>query len=249
MSILNAGFYTSPSRRPVNIGPSVQACVANSKLVSERVDVARGSGRPCRIEVTDETVFAASQRLSQRFPRTVAILNFASATKPGGGFQNGAQAQEESIARASALFPSIARHTAFYQTGHRPPLHSDQMIYSPAVPFFRDDSGTLLENYFEVSIITAAAVKADECSGAERGRIEEVMRQRMRKVIALAIREGNRALVLGAFGCGVFRNDPNVVARIWYDLLVNEKLGQHLELVVHPIPAGGNLAAFRQVFR
>jgi uncharacterized protein (TIGR02452 family) len=120
------------------------------------------------------------------------------------------------------------------------------MIYSPGVPYFRDDNGRLLDNPLEVSMITAAAVNASELGGQDRNRIEPVMKQRMRKIISLAAQAKNRVLVLGAFGCGVFGNDPQQIARIERELLVDEGLGRHFDLVVNPIPAGRNLSVFRQ---
>lgn len=182
------------------------------------------------------------------------MLNFASATKPGGGFLNGQSAQEESIARSSALYPSIARHREMYDHGvqHPTPFSSDYMIYSPSVPFFRDDSGQLLEQPVSASVITAAAVDASRIP--DRGmqcQIDRTMKNRMRKVIELAAEQQNRVLVLGAFGCGVFGNDPNRVAQIQRELLVDEGLGRHFDVIVNPIMSRGgdsqNLQAFQRV--
>jgi uncharacterized protein (TIGR02452 family) len=135
-----------------------------------------------------------------------------------------------------------------YQRGSQSPFYTDYMIYSPSVPYFRADDGRLLEEPLIVSIITSAAVNASECvSGHQRSQIEPVMTERIRKIIQLAIQERNRVLVLGAFGCGVFGNDPDMVARIQRRLLFDEGLGQHFDVVVNPIPASRNLEAFRRV--
>jgi uncharacterized protein (TIGR02452 family) len=136
---------------------------------------------------------------------------------------------------------------------HPTPFSSDSMIYSPSVPFFRDDSGRLLEQPVTASVITAAAVDASRLPDrAMQSQIDQTMKNRMRKVIQLAAEQQNRVLVLGAFGCGVFRNDPDRVARIQRELLVDEGLGQHFDVVVHPIMSRGgdsqNLQAFQRVF-
>jgi uncharacterized protein (TIGR02452 family) len=207
------------------------------------------------IEVTEETIFTACVRILSQVPATrVAILNFASASKPGGGFLNGRQAQEEAIARASALYPSLTRHGEMYEFGRadRNPLYSDYMIYSPDVPFFRDDSGQLLEQPFCVSVITAAAPNAKECNTeTHRRAIRGTMKNRLRKVIYLAVEHGHRVLLLGAFGCGVFGNDPNEVATIEKELLVDEQLGQYFDLIGNPIAPmrtrGPNIEAFTRV--
>lgn len=203
------------------------------------------------IEVRDESVVQAVQRLS-RTHKKIAVLNFASPTNPGGGFLNGRSAQEESIARSSALYPSIARHKEMYEHGaqHPTPFSSDSMIYSPSVPFFRDDSGQLLEQPVTASVITAAAVNASHIH--DRGmqsQIDRTMKNRMRKVIELAAEQQNKVLVLGAFGCGVFGNDPNRVAQIQRELLVDEGLGQHFDVIVNPIMSRGGDTQNLQVFQ
>jgi uncharacterized protein (TIGR02452 family) len=183
----------------------------------------------------------------------IALLNFASATKPGGGFLNGANAQEESIARSSGLYPCINQHQEMYQYGarDRSPLYSDYMSFSPKVPYFREDDGKLSERPIYVSMITSPAVNLSQCDGREASQAREVMKVRMRKIIWIAIEHGVRGLVLGAFGCGVFKNDPSDIARIEAELLVEEHLGQFFDLVVNPIICtrgnDRNFVAFEQM--
>jgi uncharacterized protein (TIGR02452 family) len=168
----------------------------------------------------------------QDLPR-IGVLNFASATKPGGGFINGAQAQEESLARASTLYSSLmfAPAQAFY-TMHKKDkkggYYTHAMIYSPGVTFFRDDTGGWTEPR-TADVLTCAAVNAGVArktffgavGGAkEEVRIERVMRERMGRILYAFEREGVRHCVLGSFGTGVFQNDVGMVARIWADLLV-----------------------------
>jgi uncharacterized protein (TIGR02452 family) len=184
----------------------------------------------------------------------IAVLNFASPSKAGGEFQTGKRGQEEALARASALYPTIVGQTEMYRyaLANTSPLGSDYMIYSPDVPFFREDSGQLMEEPFLVSIITASAVRAIKCVGNPEleGAIRETMKKRLRKVIHLAILHSHRILVLGAFGCGGFGNDPFVVAEIEKELLVDEGLAQFFDIVANPIDDGfkyQNYSAFSQV--
>ena len=167
-------------------------------------------------------------------PARIGVLSFASATKPGGGFLSGAQAQEESIARASTLYTSIITPTAnqFYQLhkkDRRGGFYSHAMVFSPSVIVLRDDAGGWVPPH-QIEVVTSAAVnagvvreRAEENSSRDVGaRIEGVMRERMARILFLFELQGLRNIVLGSFGTGVFRNDVSMIADIWYDLLAEE---------------------------
>ncbi len=169
---------------------------------------------------------AATELVSRESSGHIACLNFASAKNPGGGFLNGSQAQEESLARASALYACIQPQQAHYQEGRSCStlLYTDSMLFSPAVPVFRDDSDSLIEPY-EVSFITSAAVNASrKNANPKSGKIRKTMMRRFEKVLAISVIHGVDTLVLGAWGCGVFRNEPAVIADCFYDQLVESKL-------------------------
>jgi uncharacterized protein (TIGR02452 family) len=172
-------------------------------------------------EATNEMTLAAAARILAADPSArVAALNFASAKNPGGGFLNGSQAQEESLARTTGIYPCIARQKGMYDVNRKigTTLYTDHMIYSPDVPVIRDDEDHLLSNPFPVSFITAPAVNAGAVRRNEPEkvkRIEPVMIERIEKVLTVAALHGHRHLVLGAWGCGVFENDPRDMAR-WF---------------------------------
>jgi len=150
----------------------------------------------------------ASQGLTDK----IGLLNFASAKNPGGGFINGAQAQEESLARSSTLYASLMTSSGqqFYTSHRRDPqagYYSHAMIYSPGVIFFRDDEGGWTEP-LEADVLVSAAVNAGVARRAGEGaevRIEAAMRERMARVLFLFSQQGVRNVVLGSFGTGVFR--------------------------------------------
>ena len=77
-------------------------------------------------------------------------------------------------------------------------------------------------------------------------------RARARQFLALFAKWGCAQLVLGAYGCGVFRNDPEDVARFWQELLVGEGWGRLFERVSFSIlerpGQDGNIAPFRRRF-
>jgi len=217
VAILEAGSYTVDGR-VVRIGDDVAASVEGARLyLPDEFDEPAGPVRhETAVELTRETTLDAARRLG----RGVVALNFASAKNPGGGFQRGAHAQEEALARASGLYPTLCRFQEDYYDFHRAAQdlrYSDRMIYSPAVPVFRDESGALLDEPFPVSFITSPAPNRGALPPGTP--VSDVLRHRAWKVLALAAAEGYERLVLGAWGCGVFRNDPAEVATIWSDLL------------------------------
>ena len=172
------------------------------------------------IQVANCTTFAAAKSLVDSGLGNPLCLNFASAKRPGGGFLSGAQAQEESLARASGLYASLTQQMAFYISNRacRTALYTNHMIYSPSVPVFRNDDDELLAAPYTVSIVTAPAVNAGAVRKNQRRQVAKIgpcMAERIRSLLAVARQHGHKALVLGAWGCGVFRNDPVDVAQ-WF---------------------------------
>jgi uncharacterized protein (TIGR02452 family) len=126
------------------------------------------------------------------------------------------------------------------------------MISSPDVPFFGDDQARLIDDPFTASAITAVAPNAKECIlPALRTALRGTMKNSMRKVIQAAIAHGNKGLIVGAFSCGVFGNDPEVVATVEKELMVDDRLRFHFASVLNPVGPSrrGNSAyhAFRRV--
>ena len=177
-------------------------------------------GRDTLIEVTTETSLAAARRLAHR---DVAVLNFASAKNPGGGFLNGSRAQEESLAMSSALYACLQGRQMY--AFHRPTrggMYTPWVIYSPHVPVFRGDDGALLDEPYEVGFLTSPAVNAGVVLEREPGRRDDVLEQmqtRITKVLSVAAHHEHPTIVLGAWGCGVFRNDPADVADLFAQAL------------------------------
>jgi uncharacterized protein (TIGR02452 family) len=239
LEILERGAYRSAAGRDVDIAEALRSCIAGTVLFSpedlERLKAAvlarpaEGGEPETAIEVVNETTLEGVARLSQprssadggtnevRLLPKVAALNFASAKNPGGGFLNGSQAQEESLARSSGLHASLVREQAFYER-HRASsslLYTDAMILSPHCPVFRRDDGSLLDSPGAVAFITSPAPNAGamtDTRGPELERVPDVLRARSEYVLALAASQGYERLVLGAWGCGVFGNDPKLVA-------------------------------------
>jgi len=177
------------------------------------------------IEVSDETTLAGAHRLKRAEPnKRLGVLNFASARNPGGGFESGAQAQEESLARSSGLIESLRQCSEFYESHRKQSslLYSDRVIYTPECPVFRADDGRLLPEPYFVDFLTCAAPNAGAIrreQPADAHKIETVFRERVGKVLGVALKQGCQRLVLGAWGCGVFGNDPATVAKVFRSYL------------------------------
>ena len=147
-------------------------------------------------------------------------MNFASAINPGGGYLSGSKAQEESLCRASMLYESLKKQNDFYKFNREnyTPLYNDRMLYVPNVPIIRNDTLELLDNYELASFIVSPAVnrrKAYSEGIRDEKLIVDIMSKRIEKIVKLAISKKPTVLILGAFGCGVFGNDREVVYDIF----------------------------------
>ena len=227
VAIVGAGTYVAPSGSTVSIRDAARAAVAGSAVVRPGEAVAASAGAfETTFEVRNEPTFAAARRLVGRFgPGRVAALNFASAKNPGGGFLSGAQAQEECLARASALHACLAPQHVYYDANRAcgSVLYTDHLIVSPGVPVFRDDVDELLEAPWAVTILTCPAPNAGAVAASRPGLLAEVgptFRRRIGAVLSAAAARNQAALVLGAWGCGVFGNAPAAVAGLFAEQLL-----------------------------
>lgn len=164
----------------------------------------------------------------------VAVHNFASATNPGGGVVNGAGAQEECLCRCSNLYFCLNTPDMWgmFYTPHRAahdPIHNDDIIYTPNIVVFKTDTDRpeLMErdDWYIVDVITCAApnlrekpsnrynsgdgTRAVKPSNRE---LQVIHEKRLRRMLDSAVMNHADTVILGAFGCGAFCNEPQVVA-------------------------------------
>src|SRR5215475_13581094 len=216
--IIGQGYYLSPTGRRVDIGSAVVASAAGTLEFppDHRVTLPPGvRGRHAtQIVVENETTLAAARRLAVNH-RTIA-LNFASARNPGGGFLSGSEAQEESLARSSSLYACLDGRSMYpFHRRHGDTIYTDYVIYSPSVVVFRNNDGSLLETPFTCSFLTAPAPNAGAVLQRDPTRGDDLRRalqSRINKVLSVAATQGYDTIILGAWGCGVFKNDPREVA-------------------------------------
>ena len=173
----------------------------------------------------------------------VLVLNLANAFRPGGGVRSGARAQEESLCRRSTLLASLESTGASpyyrYNKEWADYLGSDGIIVTPDVEVFRASDGTLLKDSFAVSVMTCAAPElrgagADTDQNSEEYRT--MMRRRIDGILMTAAALGYRHLVLGAFGCGAFRNDAAVVSDLFRQALEDFRPFETVDFAVLNFP-------------
>ena len=115
-------------------------------------------------------------------------------------------------------------------------MYTDYGIYSPEVTFFRDGNFRLVKDPVHASVLTLPAVNMGQVlmKGEDTDEAKRVMRRRMKLALAIFAEQGAKNLVLGAYGCGVFWNDPRQVA-VWWREILEEGLGKYFESVVYAV--------------
>ncbi len=242
LEIIRSGYYYNYAGEKVDLTGEIKTAVNRTRLYhpDELVQIDKKiqdnithykhnrwqNMQETELEVVNETTLSAAKRLYEQNYDAVC-LNFASARNPGGGFLKGSGAQEESLARASALYATLKQQPHYYRANknYDSALYTDHMIYSPRVPVFRNDKDELLNQPYETSFITAPAVNAGVVQAQEPENIPyiaDTMRHRIHLILSLASYQGHDAIVLGAFGCGVFKNDPEEVAGYFTECFYNE---------------------------
>ena len=198
---------------------------------------------PAIIKVTNRDTFTAAKEYANIINNTnegfVGVLNFASSTNPGGGVTKGSTAQEECLCRCSNLYLTLYQEKCireYYNINKKymSNLGSDAIIYSRNVYVFKDKDYNMLpvKDRFYVDVLTCAAPNLRENprnqynSDASEEKLslsdEELYNihvKRARNILNVAIKNEDDYLILGAFGCGAFRNNPEIVAKAYKDVL------------------------------
>ena len=179
-----------------------------------------------------------------------AVLNFSSYKNPGGMFINGSKAQEECLCHESFLYNVLKEfQLKFYDWNNRhknKALYLNRGLFSKGVWFFRGNS------HVECGVITCAAPNksaAQKYQNVSDKENTEVLRSRIRFVLDIAKYNDVDTLILGAYGCGVFGQNPKEVAEIFKECL-NTTHKSCFNKVIFAIPDGrdNNLQAFEKVF-
>lgn len=232
---------------------SIEKSVDGQKYIkeSETVEKKERFEAPCKVHVTKNRSFEAAKEYSGK----IVVHNFASATTPGGGVVKGSSAQEECLCRVSTLWNCINTQKAWdeYYNPNRAEanvIHNDDIIYTPFVRIFKNDDNKLMDksDWFNVDVITCAAPNLREvpnngwCNVGESNdavtlpdnELQAIHEKRARKMLDVASAEGADVVILGAFGCGAFRNNPKVVATAYKNVIKDyRKCFKEIEFAVY----------------
>lgn len=257
LKILDQGYYEPEARNNIgqksekrqimikdaieySVGHSVLFSPAEGEKILQKYNAVTDGGKT-QTKVGNVSTVEAVRMLAEEGKTDIGVLNFASAKNPGGGFINGAKAQEESLAVSGALYPTLTANEEYYieNRAHKSMMYLDYAIYSPEVVFFRDERFRLTETPVKASVLTLPAVNMGQVilKGENVQEAKGVMRRRMKLALGIFAEQKAKHLVLGAYGCGVFRNDPGEVA-LWWRELLEEGMGRYFDSVFHAVLDG-----------
>ena len=214
---------------------SIENSISNQELILEadalgKIDNKKYDSR-AKIVISHKRTYEAA---SSYKGKKVAVLNFASASNPGGGVVKGSSAQEECLCRCSSLYFALNEKKMWdgFYTPHRKahnPIHNDDIIYTPDVMVFKTDTSRPVlmdeDDWYIVDVITCAAPNLNsrpsnrynpgdgEAVTISDDELFDIHEKRLRRILDVAVLHGCEVIILGAFGCGAFRNDPRIVAK------------------------------------
>lgn len=159
----------------------------------------------------------------------VLVLNFANPINPGGGVRIGAKAQEEDLCRRSTLLYALESKAASkyynYNKSRRNLNNSNTIMLHPNVEVFKNEAGILLEKPEQIAVVTCAAPIATSFKDLEsKKQYEKIFYLRILSLLICAAFYEYDYLILGAWGCGAFGNNPKTVAELFRKAIYNESI-------------------------
>ncbi len=222
LKICEAGCYEKDGKT-IPLGLSPEQMTAVEVLLPQEVDdlpdretEAAPAATSC--ENKDALTLALEKTRDPAYGgRKILLLNLASAVRPGGGVRDGMNGQEENLCQRSTLLMSLESDAAKPYYDYNNELHthlgSDGVILTPDVVVFRDENGELMDTPFTISVLTCAAPNVRfGYEGKTEDEYQEMLQQRIDGILKAAVSLGYEDMILGAFGCGAFKNDASLVA-------------------------------------
>ncbi len=239
MRILDQGYYTIWGKR-IDLKLSREQMEAADVYLPEEIQImsenkdfqhvhvigrcAYGCENADSFSLARKSMGYSSYDPGEEGTKSILVLNLANATHPGGGVRHGAKAQEEDLCRKSSLLLSLESSNARPYYEYNRSLHSDMgsdaIIINPQVEIIKDENGELLPETVIVAVMTCAApMLRHGMGGMSQSEYEAMMYRRITGMLKTAAYLGYQHLILGAFGCGAFRNDARVVSDLFYKAL------------------------------
>ena len=178
-----------------------------------------------------------------------AVLNFASYNNPGGNFINGSKAQEECLCHESYLYNVLKGRIGYYKINHKNKnrsLYTDRALYSPNVRFTKECKDVFCDVITCAAPNKTAAQKYYNVSDEENSK---VLKKRIEFVLKIAQDNGVDNLILGAYGCGVFGQDPLEVAKIFKEFLSGKYKCFNKVIFAIPNKLEMNYRCFKRIFK
>lgn len=249
------GFYINGEGKEINLNAMLNNCLALTKAYApdyQFADVIPVGPEECKLEIRNETVVDAIYRLVVTEGRkNVCALNAANAFYPGGGFRTEARANEETLCRSSALYYSLIQKPEYYDynTMKNSKAASNYIIYSQDCPVWKTGNYKVLNEPFLVSFVSSSPVDRWGSTDTDNDKFNEMNDERIRSVLLCAIENGVKNLVLCAYGCGAYRNDPKIIAGTFKKYLIDQNLKSHFEYITFSITGlSRNIEAFQNAF-
>ncbi len=227
----------------------IEYSINNSVIYDTRIVSASLSSALCIENVIDADSISAAFMCYEE-GKHMAILNFASYLHPGGGFLRGSKAQEEALCHESTLYNVLKEFQDYYEYNEKhknKSMYTDRAIFSPDVVFEHD------RRMRKISVLTCASPNfsaAGQNFRVTAAANTSVLWQRIRFILDILNAQSVDIAILGAFGCGVFGQNPMEVASIFKEESAQTAWGRPIRLV-YAIPQGrrdNNLQEFRKVF-
>lgn len=235
------------------------ACKSSRVYREGFVSPLKRTGADADVIVEENTTFAAARKYLM-YGKT-AVLNFANLEVPGGGVKNGAMAQEECLCRSSNLYACLQESKVFpdfyeYHRNLHNIFYSDRLIYTSGVTVFKtdDDIPQIMEEseWFNVDVITCSAPYLAMQKYIDLTVLKNVFKSRVKNIFEAAKDNGIDVIILGAFGCGAFKNNPRIVAEAFAEVIREEDYKHCFKNIVFAIKRTGevceNLNAFSEQF-
>lgn len=241
-------FYDSVNISEHILKSETEKAIKSNKIYKENFVVKKKNSKCLYRDIFDyivfepNTTFKAAQKYLQ-YGKTV-VLNFANPHNSGGGVHNGAMAQEECLCRSSNLYPCISNKNVFndYYLYHKDMNHyffSDRLIYTKGVTVFKDDSDVSQimpkNEWFNVDVITCAAPYIAKRKYTNKTALKELFKGRIKNIFEAAIDNDVEVIILGAFGCGAFKNPPEVVAKAFHEVIEENNYSSYFKKIVFAI--------------